>query len=71
MIYADNAATTRLAPEVLEAMLPYLEEDYSNVIEWLNGRLAEVWEDRGAFPGLGPMFSAMEIPLGVLIAKQI
>ena len=30
MIYADNAATTRLAPEVLEAMLPYLEEDYSN-----------------------------------------
>jgi len=48
-----------------------LEEDYSNVINWLNVRLAEVWEDRGAFPGLGPMLSAMEIPLGVLIAKQI
>ena len=48
-----------------------LEEDYSNVLEWLNVRLAEVWEDRGAFPGLGPMFSAMEIPLGVLMAKQI
>lgn len=48
-----------------------LEVDYSNVLEWLNIRLAEVWEDRGAFPGLGPMFSAMEIPLGVLMAKQI
>ena len=48
-----------------------LEEDYSNVINWLNARLAEVWEDRGAFPGLGPMFTAMGIPLGVLIAKQI
>jgi len=48
-----------------------LDEDYSNVLEWLNLRLSEVWEDRGAFPGLGPMFSAMEIPLGVLIAKQI
>lgn len=48
-----------------------LEEDYSNVLSWLNERLAEVWEDRGAFPGLGSMFSAMEIPLGVLIAKQI
>lgn len=48
-----------------------LEDDYSNVINWLNARLAEVWEDRGAFPGLGSMFSAMEIPLGVLIAKQI
>ena len=30
MIYADNAATTRLDPDVLEAMLPYLREDYSN-----------------------------------------
>lgn len=48
-----------------------LEEDYSNVIQWLNARLAEVWEDRGAFPGLGSMLSAMEVPLGVLIAKQI
>ena len=48
-----------------------LDEDYSNVLDWLNARLAEVWEDRGAFPGLGPMLSAMEVPLGVLIAKQI
>ncbi|MCF0133823.1 MAG: AAA family ATPase [Blautia sp.] len=48
-----------------------LEDDFSNVIDWLNERLAEVWKDRGAFPGLGAMFSAMEIPLGVLIAKQI
>ena len=30
MIYADNAATTRLDPAVLEAMLPFLTEDYSN-----------------------------------------
>ena len=48
-----------------------LDEDYSNVLDWLNARLIEVWEDRGAFPGLGPMFTALEIPLGVLIAKQI
>ena len=48
-----------------------LDEDYSDVLDWLNLRLAEVWEDRGAFPGLGSLFSAMEIPLGVLIAKQI
>lgn len=29
-VYADNAATTRLLPEVLEAMMPYLTEEYGN-----------------------------------------
>jgi cysteine desulfurase len=30
MIYADNNATTAVAPEVLEAMLPYLRDRYHN-----------------------------------------
>ncbi len=30
IIYADNNATTRIAPEVYEAMIPYLTEDYYN-----------------------------------------
>ncbi len=29
-VYADNAATTRLLPEVLETMMPYLTEQYGN-----------------------------------------
>ena len=29
-IYADNAATTRLLPQALEAMLPFLREEYGN-----------------------------------------
>ncbi len=29
-VYLDNNATTRVAPEVLEAMLPFLRERYGN-----------------------------------------
>ena len=30
LIYLDNAATTAVRPEVLDAMMPYLKEEYAN-----------------------------------------
>ncbi|WP_349361920.1 aminotransferase class V-fold PLP-dependent enzyme [Paenibacillus sp. RC343] len=30
MLYLDNSATTKIHPEVLDTMLPYLQEEYGN-----------------------------------------
>ena len=30
LIYMDNAATTKVNPEVLECMLPFLKEEFGN-----------------------------------------
>ncbi|MDD6794468.1 MAG: AAA family ATPase [Clostridiaceae bacterium] len=48
-----------------------LDSDWSQSIRWLNERLAEVWKDRGAFPGLGAMLCAMGIDTGIVIYKKI
>lgn len=48
-----------------------LDEDYSNVITWLNNKLSEVWEERGAFPGLGPVLCAFGTNLGMVMAMEI
>ncbi|MBU3679559.1 MAG: hypothetical protein FGM32_08125 [Candidatus Kapabacteria bacterium] len=38
---------------------------------WLNERIAEAWQDRGAFPGLGPVLEAMDMPLGTALALDL
>lgn len=57
--------------KALQVINECLDEDWSNSIKWLNDKLAEVWIDRGAFPGIGPMLCALGIDTGVVIAKEI
>jgi len=50
LIYLDNAATTRVAPEVFEAMTPFLQDDFGNPssIYSLAGRSATAIESARA-----------------------
>jgi cysteine desulfurase len=44
VIYLDNNATTKVAPQVVEAMLPYLSEHYGNPSSMHS--FAEMWPQK-------------------------
>ena len=48
-----------------------LPGNWDAVIKWLNDQLTLVWEDRGAFPGLGAVLAAFGIPSGPVVAKEV
>ncbi|MFP3154334.1 cysteine desulfurase NifS [Lachnospiraceae bacterium ZAX-1] len=60
MIYLDNAATTKTAPEVVSAMLPFFTEDYGNA--------SSVYEFGGKSKGV--IATAREIVANAIGAKE-
>lgn len=45
--------------------------DWDQTVKWLNEQLVSVWEDRGAFPGLGAVLAAFGIPSGPVVAREL
>ncbi|CAJ6802811.1 AAA ATPase [Burkholderia pseudomallei] len=39
--------------------------------EWLNRQIEQAWQDRGAFPGLGPALEALGMRLGTALALEL
>ena len=55
LIYLDNAATTKTAPEVVEAMLPYFTEKFGNpssVYSFASGNKEAISEQRDVIAGV-------------------
>ena len=48
-----------------------IDGNWDECIAWANARLAEVWKDRGAFPGAGIMLYVMGFKHGIIIAEEI
>ena len=56
MIYADNAATTKMSKAAIDAMLPYMEEYYGNP-----SSLYAFGQQRWKMPGAGSRPASMPI----------
>ncbi len=47
------------------------KQAYQGQFAWINEKLSNLWNMRGAFPGLGPVLSAMQVPEGNIVAWEI
>ena len=59
------------AIKALEIIKDCIPGNWNECINWTKQRLQEVWRDRGPFPGLGSMLSAIGFQRGEIIAKEI
>lgn len=57
--------------EAVERFSTLVDGDWERVRAWLSDRIGEVWEARGAFPGLGSALNAFGVPQGVLLSYSI
>lgn len=57
--------------KALEIIKECIPGNWGHCISWTKDRLAEVWRDRGPFPGLGSMLSAVGFRCGEIMAKEI
>ena len=57
--------------KALEIIKECIPGNWNECILWAKQRLQEVWRDRGPFPGLGSMLTAIGFQRGEVIAKEI
>lgn len=57
--------------KALEIIKDCIPGNWAHCISWTKDRLAEVWRDRGPFPGLGSMLSAVGFRCGEIMAKEL
>lgn len=57
--------------ESLRKSRSLLQKSFQNELEWIDKEISNIWDMRGAFPGMGPVLSAIGIESGNTIAWEI
>ncbi len=72
LVEHDTAIDTLLniADSLKKAQL-LLEKSFKKELQWIDSEISNIWNMRGAFPGMGPILSAMNIAEGNTIAWEI
>jgi hypothetical protein len=56
---------------VVELIAGVVEGPWDDVSRWIGDRLADTWQARGPYPGLGPMLAAAGLERGTLLARRV
>lgn len=68
----DLAIASLLAmADKVRVIARYIPGAWDRHLEWISERLAELWQLRGAFPGLGSALHAFEVRYGTLLAMDL
>lgn len=57
--------------KALEIIKECIPGNWNECITWAKKRLKEVWRDRGPFPGMGSMLSAIGFSCGTIMSREI
>ena len=57
--------------KALEIIKECIPGNWNECITWTKNRLKEVWRDRGPFPGMGSMLSAIGFSCGTIMSREI
>lgn len=57
--------------ESLQKAEAVLGRSYAKELDWIDNEISRIWDMRGAFPGMGPVLSAIKIAQGNAIAWEL
>lgn len=76
--YASELVEHDTAIDALFAMAEHLKkasellgETFKKELDWIDNEISKIWDMRGAFPGIGPVLTAMKISNGNTISWEI
>lgn len=57
--------------KALNKIKQHISGPWDRCLKWIDERIPEIWELRGAYPGLGVVLNAFGVELGMFVAREV